>query len=448
MQPIKFQTMTFDELNLGNPLNNALNDLGYVYPTPIQEKAYKIILSGKDVVGIAQTGTGKTLAYLLPLLRHLKYSEQRNPRILILVPTRELVLQVQKETEAISRYMNIRIAGVYGGTNINTQKQIVHEGLDILIATPGRLYDLAMTGVLRLKSIQKLIIDEVDEMLNAGFRPQLVNIMEILPPKRQNLMFSATLSQDVSKIIDDFFYNPQIIEIAAHGTPLEQIVQQAYHVPNYYTKVNLLEYLLNNDETLSKVLVFVSTKKLADRLFEQINKKFPDEIGVVHSNKSQNYRINTMKKFEEGGFRILIATDIMARGLDIQDVTHVINFDMPEVAGDYLHRIGRTGRADKTGIAISFINEAEQSYQMEIEKTMKKAIPVLPLPDNLEISNIFTDDERPSLFDKNYLKAPDIKHSQGAFHERKKTNRKQNSGSPAFKRKRKKGKSAKGRRRV
>ncbi|MCF6239795.1 MAG: DEAD/DEAH box helicase [Bacteroidales bacterium] len=440
--------MTFDELNLNNPLNNALEDLGYIYPTPIQEKAFKIILSGKDVVGIAQTGTGKTIAYLLPLLKQLKYSEQRNPRILIIVPTRELVLQVLKEAKALAKYINVRIVGVYGGTNINPQKQIIYEGLDILIATPGRLYDLAMTGILRLKSIQKLVIDEVDELLNAGFRPQLVNIMEILPAKRQNLMFSATFSEDVKKIVGEFFFNPQIIEIAAHGTPLEKIIQQAYHVPNYYTKVNLLEYLLKNDENLSKVLVFTASKKLADRLFEQINKKFPDILGVIHSNKSQNYRINTLKKFEEGTLRVLISTDIMARGLDIQDVTHVINFDMPEIPGDYLHRIGRTGRADKTGIAISFINEAEQTFQMEIERTMKKAIPVLPLPENLEISNIYTDDERPNLFDKNYLSAPDIKHSQGAFHERKKTNRKQNSGSPAFKRKHKKGKSAKGRRKV
>jgi len=440
--------MTFEELNIGNPLKNAIDDLGYIHPTPIQEKAFKVILSGKDVVGIAQTGTGKTIAYLLPILKQLKYSEQRNPRILILVPTRELVLQVVKETETLTKYMNVRIAGVYGGTNINTQKQIIHQGLDILIATPGRLYDLAMTGVLRLKSIQKLVIDEVDEMLNAGFRPQLINIMEILPERRQNLMFSATLSDEVKRIVDDFFYLPQIIEIAPHGTPLEKIEQIAYHVPNYYTKVNLLEHLLKNDKSLNKVLVFVASKKLADRLFENINKKIPEQFGVVHSNKSQNYRINTMKKFESGALRVLIATDIMARGLDIQNVSHVINFDMPEVPGDYIHRIGRTGRADKKGIAISFINEAEQIFQSEIEKTMNKNITVLPLPENLEISNIYTDDERPNLFDKNYLTAPDIKHSQGAFHQKKDKNRKQNSGSPAFKRKRKKGKSAKGRKKV
>ena len=261
-------------------------------------------------------------------------------------------------------------------------------------------------------------------------------------------MFSATLSESVEKIIHDFFYNPQIIEIAAHGTPIEKIIQQAYHVPNYYTKVNLLEYLLRSNELLSKVLVFVSSKKLADRLFEQIEKKFQNTIGVVHSNKSQNYRINTMQKFADGDFRVLISTDIMARGLDIRNVTHVINFDMPEVPGDYLHRIGRTGRADKEGMAISFINEAEQVFQMDIEKTMKKAIPLLPLPNDLEISNVYTDDERPSLFDKNYLSAPDISHSQGAFHDKRKKNRKQNSGSPAFKRKTKKGKSAKGRRKV
>jgi ATP-dependent RNA helicase RhlE len=440
--------MIFSELKINTPLLNALSDIGYEYPTPIQQKAFNVVLSGKDVVGIAQTGTGKTFAYLLPILKQHKYSDQRNPRVLILVPTRELVLQVVKEAKSLTTYMNIRIAGVYGGTNINTQKQMVYDGLDLLVATPGRLIDLALSGVLRLKSIRKLVIDEVDEMLNLGFRVQITNIMEILPKKRQNLMFSATLSEGVSQLINDYFYQPQKIEIAAHGTPLEQIIQQAYHVPNFYTKVNLLEVLLSAEEDLSKVLVFVANKKLADRLFEHMADKFPEQLGLIHSNKSQNLRINTLKRFEEGVHRILISTDIMARGLDIKDVSHVINFDTPEVPGDYMHRIGRTGRADKTGVAITFINEAEQAYKMEIEKTMKKPIPMLELPEGLEISTIFTEEEKPDLHDKKYMKEPSIKQSKGAFHEKKDKNKKINSGSPARKRKHKKGKSAKGRRRV
>lgn len=438
----------FSDLKISTPILNALGDIGYEYPTPIQQKAFYAVLSGKDVVGIAQTGTGKTFAYLLPILKQHKYSEQRNPRVLIVVPTRELVLQVVKEAKSLAAYMNIRIAGVYGGTNINTQKQIVYDGLDLLVATPGRLIDLALTGLLRLKSIQKLVIDEVDEMLNLGFRMQISNLMDMLPPKRQNLMFSATLSAGVAKLIDDYFYEPQKIEIAAHGTPLEQIIQQAYHVPNFYTKVNLLEILLSANEDFSKVLVFVANKKLADRLFAHLEEKFPDQLGVIHSNKSQNLRINMLKRFEEGVHRILISTDIMARGLDIKDVSHVINFDTPAVPGDYLHRIGRTGRANKTGVAITLINEAEQVYQMEIEKTMKKPIPMLDLPEGLAISTIFTEEEKPDLHDKNYLKAPSIKQSKGAFHEKKEKNKKINSGSPARKRKIKKGKSAKGRRRV
>jgi len=289
--------MTFNELKLNTPLLNALSDIGYEYPTPIQKKAFSVVLSGKDVVGIAQTGTGKTFAYLLPILKQHKYSEKRNPNVLIVVPTRELVLQVVKEAESLSKYMNIRIAGVYGGTNINTQKQMVYNGLDMLVATPGRLYDLTLSGLLRLKSIQKLIIDEVDEMLNLGFRTQIINIMDLLPKKRQNLMFSATLSGGVEQLINDFFYEPKKIEIAAHGTPLEQIIQQAYHVPNFNTKVNLIEVLLSDEKSLSKVLVFVANKKLADRLFEHLEKKFPEQLGVIHSNKSQNLRINTLKRF-------------------------------------------------------------------------------------------------------------------------------------------------------
>jgi ATP-dependent RNA helicase RhlE len=420
----------FDELNLNKPLLSALADMEFEYPTPIQQQAFPIIMSGRDVVGIAQTGTGKTLAYLLPILRQLPFSDAKEPRVLILVPTRELVLQVVEEIKKLTTYVNMRVGGVYGGTNLNTQKKLVYDGLDIIVATPGRLIDLAFTGVLRLKALQKIVIDEVDEMLNLGFRKQLTDIMELLPAKRQSLLFSATLTSDVEGLFSEHFRNPVKLEVAPHGTPLEKIEQSGYHVPNFHTKANLLKLLLKENTDLSKVLVFVSTKKLADRLFETVSADFPDQIGVIHSNKSQNARINAIQQFGNGTHRVLIATDIIARGLDIVDVSHVINFDIPAVPGDYIHRIGRTGRAEKDGAAISFIREDEMEYQMEIERLMKKAIPMLPLPENLLISKELIEEERPDpLFDKNYLKSSN-KTPKGAFHEKKAKNLKVNLGGP------------------
>lgn len=422
--------MTFLELNLNTPLLNALNELGFENPTPIQEKVYPAVMSGRDTVGIAQTGTGKTFAYLIPILRQLKYSEQKHPRILVVVPTRELVLQVVDEVKKLTKYMTVRVTGVYGGTNINTQKQVVYNGMDILVATPGRLVDLVMTGVLRLKSIQKLVIDEVDEMLNLGFRPQLMSFLDSLPVRRQNLMFSATLTDEVATMIADYFYEPETIEIASQGTPLEQIAQYYYEVPNFYTKVNLLQHLLTYTATYQRVLVFVSVKQLADRIFEHLDPHFPEQIGVLHSNKSQNYRINALERFKNGTSRILIATDVASRGLDIPDITQVINFDTPETAEDYIHRIGRTGRAEKAGIAITFVNEVEMKQLAEIEQFMNKTLEELPIPMEVKISNIFTEEERPVLFDKEYLAKPSIGESQGAFHEKKEKNKKVNLGGP------------------
>lgn len=410
----------------------ALGELEFENLTPIQEKAFSTIMSGRDVVGIAQTGTGKTLAYLLPILRQLKFSDQRDARILILVPTRELVLQVVGEINKLARYCNFRTGAVYGGTNVNTQKQLVYDGLDIIVATPGRLLDLNFTGVLRLKSIQKLVIDEVDEMLNLGFRSQITRLLDQLPAKRQNLLFSATLTPEVKQLFEEYFNNPVMIEVAAHGTPIEKIVQMAYHVPNFNTKVNLLEHLLLGNNDLNKVLMFVSTKKLADRLYDQMALKFPEQVGVIHSNKSQNSRLSALKQFTDGETRVLIATDIVARGLDISDVSHVINFDTPDVAADYIHRIGRTGRADKAGISITFVNDKEEEYQMAIEYLMKKPITVVPVPPEVAISTVYLEDERPDdPFNIDYLKRKISKpRPSQAFHEKKEKNKKVNLGGP------------------
>ncbi len=420
---------TFKDLNLTKPLLNALSDIGFEKPTPIQEKAFPVIMSGRDAVGIAQTGTGKTFSYLLPILRQLTYSEQRAPRVLIVVPTRELVVQVVNEIEKLSKYMRVRCLGVYGASNINVQKQQVYDGLDILVATPGRLIDLTLSRTLQFTGIQKLVIDEVDEMLNLGFRSQLTKILDILPEKRQNLMFSATLNEDVELMIENHFKKPEYIELISRGTPLEKIIQQGYSVPNFYTKANLLEFLLQHEKDFTKVLLFVKNKKIADEIYKELEAGFAEDIGVIHSNKSQPQRFSAVKQFDEGTHRMLIATDVIARGLDLKDVTHVINFDMPvKDPNAYIHRIGRTGRADKTGIAISFITKANQPMQKEIEALMHKKIQMLDLPEAVEVSENLTQDEKPVKRDKSLKKIPKLVTPTGAFHEKKDKNKKVNIG--------------------
>lgn len=420
---------SFKDLNLSKPLLNALQDIGFENPTPIQEKAFPVIMSGRDAVGIAQTGTGKTFSYLLPILRQMTFSQQRAPRVLILVPTRELVVQVVSEIEKLSKYMSLRYLGVFGASNINIQKQQVYDGLDILVGTPGRIIDLTLSRTLQFNAIQKLVIDEVDEMLNLGFRAQLVKILDSMPEKRQNLMFSATLNEDVEAMIETFFKKPEYIELISRGTPLEKIIQQAYHIPNFYSKVNLLEYMLQTQDDWTKVLVFVKNKKIADDIYLELENEFAQDIGVIHSNKSQPQRFSAVKKFDDGTHRMLIATDVIARGLDLKDVTHVVNFDMPvKDPNSYIHRIGRTGRADKTGIAISFITKAEQAMQKSVEALMNKKIEVLELPEEVELTENLTKEEKPVKRDKSLKKIPKIATPTGAFHEKKDKNKKENQG--------------------
>ncbi|WP_040280067.1 DEAD/DEAH box helicase [Psychroserpens damuponensis] len=423
------QQTTFTDLNLNTPLYNALGDLGFEYPTPIQAQAFNIVSSGKDVVGIAQTGTGKTFAYMLPILRHLKYSTQDNPRILVLVPTRELVVQVVDEIEKLAAYINVRVLGVYGGTNINTQKQAIAGGQDIIVATPGRLFDLAVSRVLQLKSIQKLVIDEVDVMLDLGFRHQLLNIFDILPPRRQNIMFSATMTEDVDDLIVDFFKKPKKVTIAVSGTPLDNIEQERYDVANFYTKVNLLEHLLHDTQTFNKVLIFVAFKRMADLLFDQLEELFPEQSCVIHSNKTQNYRLRSIEQFRAGENRILIATDVMARGLDIENISQVINFDTPKYPENYMHRIGRTGRAEQPGHAISFSTEKEQESIENIESYMDMKIKLLDFPENVKVSKELIEEERPQIRERNNpIKQRDLDAPGPAFHEKKDKNKKENLG--------------------
>lgn len=419
--------MKFTDLNLNASLLNALDDLQFIQPTTIQHRVFPIVMSGRDVCGIAQTGTGKTFAYLLPCLRQWKFDKNKAPQILILVPTRELVVQVVEAAKRLTKFMNVTTVGVFGGVNINTQAIEVENGADVIVATPGRLFDLIMNGSIKTKTIKKLVIDEMDEMLNLGFRKQITNILELLPQKRQNLLFSATITQEVENLMDDYFTAPERVEAAPTGTPLENIIQIGYEVPNFNTKLNLLKLLLLSNEHMTKVLIFAATKNLADQLYDKMIEIFPNIVGVIHSNKEQNYRFNTVNQFKAGVFKYIISTDVMARGIDVAEVSHVINFDTPEIPEHYIHRIGRTGRADKKGIAITFITPNDSKERAAIELLMKQPIPVQPLPEDLEISTILTEEEKPKVRMKIIqIKVPKKEETGPAFHEKSLKNQKVN----------------------
>jgi ATP-dependent RNA helicase RhlE len=420
---------TFEQFNLPKSVQKAIDDLGFTTPTPIQEKAFPVIMSGRDMMGIAQTGTGKTFAYLLPLLKLYKFTPTDTPKIVILVPTRELVVQVAEETEKLTKYMSVRTLGIYGGVNINTQKKAVFEGIDILVGTPGRVMDLALDNYIRFDETQKLVIDEFDEMLNMGFRPQLTSILAMMTKKRQNILFSATMTDDVDAVLEDFFDYPEEVTLAQSGTPLEKITQTTYNVVNFNTKVNLLKYLLANDESMERILVFVNNKRIADLLHEKIEADFAGEFGVIHSNKSQNYRLNAMADFQAGNLRGLITTDIMARGLDISDISHVVNFEMPEIPEQYIHRIGRTGRAGGSGNAVSFITPREEEMKIEIEILMNKELGLREFPSGVEISRELIGPEKEKEKIKFLLKKAKISEA-GAFHDKSDKNKKVNLGGP------------------
>jgi ATP-dependent RNA helicase RhlE len=417
---------TFEQLQLPKSVQKAIDDLGFTKPTPIQEKSFSVIMSGRDMMGIAQTGTGKTFAYLLPLLKLYKFSVTHTPKIVILVPTRELVVQVVEEVEKLTKYMSVRSLGIFGGVNINTQKTAVYQGIDILVGTPGRVMDLALDNVIRFEDTAKLVIDEFDEMLNLGFRVQLTSILAMMPKKRQNILFSATMTDEVDAILNDYFDFPEEVSLANSGTPLESITQSSYKVENFNTKINLLKHLLSADATMTKVLVFVNNKKISTLLHES----FEDDFGVINSNKSQNYRLSVMSEFQNGNLRGIITTDVMARGLDISDISHVINFEMPEYPELYMHRIGRTGRADAKGTAFSFYTKREEEFKGEIEILMNQELLVNAFPEEVAISLKLIGPEKDKQPIKFLMKKPKL-DGEGAFQEKSKKNTKVNLGGPS-----------------
>lgn len=414
--------MGFQELNISKQILRALEDVGFEEPTPIQKEVFPLSRAGKDVIGIAQTGTGKTLAYLIPMLMKLHYAQGLVPRALVVVPTRELVVQVCESVELLTEYMDIRCVGVYGGTNIRTQQDRVFDGVDLLVATPGRFMDIYYNGILRTKLIKTVVVDEADRLMDLGFLPQLKSIFEVLPERHQTLLFSATFSEAVAKLAEDFLVNPVRVEVARQATPVEEVTQERYDVPNIMTKINLLKTLLEDKDNFRKVMVFTETKRNADRIVERLADYWQGELSVIHSNKAQNTRLKALRAFKEGDSRILVASDVAARGIDVQDVTHVINFDIPSMAEEYVHRIGRTARAGKEGVAISFVSASEEERFDEIERLIGQQVPVLELPDGLEISDVLLDEEKVQT--NNIVYQRGVPCGGGAFHDKKAKNAK------------------------
>ncbi|MFV0376171.1 MAG: DEAD/DEAH box helicase [Mangrovibacterium sp.] len=410
---------TFEDLKVQKSILKVLDEIGFETPTPIQEKAIPVIRSGVDVLGIAQTGTGKTAAYLLPVFMKLVKAEGEDPRVLILVPTRELSIQVGEDIEELTKYSNIRHAAVYGGIGWTKHAELIKPGIDILVATPGRLWDLYKQGAVSLKKLKTLVIDEADRMLDMGFMPQIRQLLEIIPVKRQNLLFSATFNEKVEEMSHEFLDFPERVEVAPSATPAQLVQQCYYKVPNIRTKLNLIQHLLLDEEKFSRVIIFVRTKENAESVFKIIKRKTEGEKRILHSNKGQNTRINAINAFKDGEVRILISTDVSARGLDVTLVSHVINFDLPMNYEDYVHRIGRTARANKHGEAISLINPAEEYHLRKIEEVMRMEIPEKQVPEAVEVPATPKDENQEQLREIDRQKKFEDPTFQGAFHEKK-----------------------------
>lgn len=415
---------SFDDIKLSKQIRMALDEAGFEKPTDIQHKVFSPIRSGKDIIGIAQTGTGKTLAYLMPILMKLAYAKGYDPRALIVVPTRELVLQVVETIELLTPYIDIRTVGVYGGVNINTQKEKLYQGVDIIVATPGRLMDIYMTRILKFTNVKTLVIDEADKMMDLGFMPQLNAIFEILPENHQNLLFSATFSDTIAQMADSFLLNPDRIEVAPQASTVKNIHQIQYKVPNILSKINLLKYLLEDKEVFNKVMVFTETKKNADRIVERLETILGEDLSIIHSNKAQNTRINALNAFKEGRARVMVASDVAARGIDIDDISHVINFDIPSNYVEYVHRVGRTGRAEKEGTAISFVNAGEEELMEKIEELIQKPVSLESVPLDVEITSQLLEDEKKQTRNIKIKNTVRLDLKSGAFHKKSAKNSK------------------------
>ncbi len=430
------ENITFENLKLNRQILNAIEELGFNHPTEIQKKVIPSALAGHDLFGIAQTGTGKTLAFVTPLIMKVKYAQDKDPRALILAPTRELAIQIERNFKELSQFTDLRIVALYGGVGPKTQIELLEEGVDVIISTPGRFMDIYSKGHIMPKQIKTLIMDEADKMMDMGFYRQIKQILEVVPRKRQNMLFSATMSDKVVKLTEDFLEFPERIEVAPQSSVADTIEQELYEVPNFKTKINLLIHFLKN-ESFKRVIVFVKTKSNADNIGKYIDRKELGPVRIIHANKGQNSRINAVNDFRAGDVRVLVSTDVTARGMDISMVSHVINFDIPLIYEDYVHRIGRTGRAEQEGMAISFANELEMRHVPRIEKIIQQKIPVKPIPQGVAIEKTPFEEQQEMARTMDNMRKKEDPDFKGAFHEKKKkfSDKRQKSGGKRSKRK-------------
>jgi ATP-dependent RNA helicase RhlE len=371
--------MSFEKLDLIEPILRALKTEGYEKPTPIQEQAIPIILQRKDLLGCAQTGTGKTAAFAIPIIQilydtHIPAKGKRKIKSLIVTPTRELAIQIGESFAAYGRYAGLKHTVIYGGVGERPQTDALRAGIDILIATPGRLLDLFNQGYIDFRSIELFVLDEADRMLDMGFIHDVKRIIAELPRERQSLFFSATMPSDIVKLSATILKNPSKVEVTPEVTTAEKVEQQMYMV-NYADKRSLLLHVLRNPEIIS-ALVFTRTKHGADKIVQHLNKN-GHQAQAIHGNKSQNARQKALSDFKGGKIRVLVATDIAARGIDVDDLSHVINYEIPNIPETYVHRIGRTGRAGQSGIALSFCDNTEILFLRDIQRLISQTIPVV-----------------------------------------------------------------------
>jgi ATP-dependent RNA helicase RhlE len=387
--------MSFRTLGLGPKILQAVDEAGYTVPTPIQHTAIPQVLARHDLIGIAQTGTGKTAAFVLPLLELMlqKKLEGPKPVALILAPTRELAAQIDEAVRSFAKHLRIRCATIFGGVNERPQIDALRRGVDIIVATPGRLLDLMTQRHASLRNIQFLVLDEADRMLDMGFLPQMRRIIKEIPRDRQTLLFSATLSREIEQITKEMQQDPKVIEIGRRANPADTVTQFLYPVSRE-RKVDLLLHLLR-DRNLDSVLVFSRTKHGADKIARKLTNAGID-TAALHSNRSQSQRVKALEAFRAGKVRVLVATDIAARGIDVEGISHVINFDFPMNPEDYVHRIGRTGRAEAIGDAISFITTEDGPYVRDLEKMIGRRIERRSVDGFAHVESTMTSVHRPS----------------------------------------------------
>ncbi len=380
--------MSFQNLGLSDEVVHGVQSMGYMDPTPIQLRAFPIVLGNKDLIGASQTGTGKTAAFALPLLTHLK--EHGALRVLILEPTRELAAQVETAFRDYSRFSNIRTAVIYGGVGYGQQLKDLKDGMDVLVATPGRLIDHIEQGNVKLDSIKHLVLDEADRMLDMGFMPDVRKIIELIPRERQTLLFSATMPPEIARLTEWALREPEKIEIGARRSPAETVTHALYPVAATQ-KYDLLVELLKKTN-FDSVLIFVRTKHAADRIAAQL-KNAQHSVAVLHSNRSQNERLEALEGFRGGKYEVMVATDIASRGIDVAGVSHVINYDVPQHPEDYVHRIGRTGRAQAVGDAFTLMTAEEGPDVAAIERFIGQAIPRVKLENFAYVYSLALDDK-------------------------------------------------------